>query len=219
MSEERTFDYFISRRKGFSYLTYQIIISKISIGDNEAKVETNKKWFYFIKGTPKTVSIDYKSITGVDVKTMFAFWDLLFSAIFFFAVVLSSDKWWLFTMVIFMLCSFGKNIEISRNGLPKIIIPVDGMGPAKELIKNICEDFKIKMTTIGGTVSEKTESTGTKKENFLDMLPFRTMVEERLSSEEIEANQTLKKIMPYINLIGLVATAIVSLVICNIWLY
>jgi hypothetical protein len=214
--DQVTNEFVITRSKGFSYLTYLNIISKILIGDNEVTIETNKKWFYFVKEKRKTVSIDYKSITNIEVKTIFAFWDLLFSILFLFAFISSFDIWWLALIIIFLICSFEKNIIISLNNFPKIIIPADGIGLDKELIKNICEAFKMKTMAFEGSVSEKTESEDANKSNILDVLPFKTMVEEKLSPEKIENNLTLKKVMPHINLIGGVVAIIICLFLSSI---
>jgi hypothetical protein len=192
-------EFVMTRSKGFSYLAYLNIVSKISFGDNEATIETDKKWLYFIKGKQKTVSFDYKSIANVEVKTVFAFWDLLFSILFLIAFFSTHELWLLALIAVFMLCSFGKNIAISQNNLPKIIIPVDGIGSDKQLIKNICEAIKTKAVNLQ---EPTTVNLGSKKANVLDALPFKTMVEEKIPPETIENNQTLKKIIPHINLIA-----------------
>jgi hypothetical protein len=217
MAEEKTTEnensggneFVITRSKGFSYVTYLNISSKVLIGDNEAVIETNKKWLYFIKGKQKTVSLDYKSITNVEVKTMFAFWDLLFSILFLFAFISSLDIGWLVFFAVFMICSFGKNIVISRNNLPKVIIPADGIGSDKELIKNVCDGIRAKMPDIGEPAAVNTDTTDSKKTNILDALPFKTMVEQRIPSEKIESNPTLKKVMPYMNVIGVGVIAVI----------
>lgn len=199
----------ITRSKGFSYLTYLKISTGILLKDNEATIETNKKWLYFIKGKQKTVSLDYKTITNIEVKTVLAFWDLLFAMLFLVTFVSSKDVWLLIIFAVFLICSFGKNIVISRNNLPKVIIPADGIGSDKEVIKNICDDIRARMPDIGEPTGVNIDTADSKKTNILDALPFKSIVEQRIPSEKIENNPTLKKLMPHMNIIGVGIIAII----------
>ena len=141
-------EFTITRSKGFSYITYLNIVSKISFDDDAAGIETAKNWFYFIKGKPRPMNIDYKTITNVEVKTTFSFWDLLFSILFLIMFISSHEIWLLVFTAVFVFCSYGKNVVISRNNGPKIIIPADGIGSDKVLINNICDKIKAKCPNI-----------------------------------------------------------------------
>lgn len=200
-------EFVITRSKGFSYITYLKIASKVIFGDDAVNIETTKNWFYFIKGKPRSMNVDYKTITNVEVKTTFAFWDLLFSVFFFISFISSQEIWWLVLIAIFMFCSFGKNVVISRNNGPKVLIPADGIGSDKDLLKNICESFEKRITN----ASEKVEKTKGKK--ILELLPFKTLLEGKISPETIEGNPTLKKIVPHANLIGLGLLAVIAIIV------
>jgi hypothetical protein len=203
-------EFVITRSKGFSYITYLKIVSKVVFGDGAVAIETAKKWFYFIKGKPKSINVDYNAIASVELKTAFAFWDLLFSMIFLIMFVSSHEIWWLVLIAVFIFCSFGKNIVISRNNGPKIIIPADGIGSDNELIKNICGFFEKKVPGITNPGLEN-KPQGLK---VLDVLPFKTLVEGKFSPGTIESNPTLKKMVPYAyaNVIGLSLIAVIVII-------
>jgi hypothetical protein len=192
-------EFVIRRNKGFSNITYLSIVSKIVMGDNAATLETSKRWIYFIKGTPRTISIDYNSITSIEVKTIFSFWDLIFAVFFLIVFISTLEIWLLALIVLFLLCSFGRNIEISRNNRRKIIIPADGIGSEKQVIMNICDVIRSKAANIGDPAPGSTES---KKQNILDSLPFKTLIERKIPREKIENNPALKTIVPHSNLIA-----------------
>jgi hypothetical protein len=197
----------ITRHKGFSYVTYLKIFSKIIFGDTGINVETKKDWFYFIKGKPKTISVNYNEITKIEVKTVFAFWDLLFSIILLIALLAEFEIWLLVVFVIFLLCAYGKSINISlANGL-KVKIPADGIGSDKALIKTIFETIQSKIpeqntaaTATSDPKEKKPEATGSVFK-FLDILPFKGLAEEKIPKKVIEGNSFIKKIIPFTNLI------------------
>jgi hypothetical protein len=133
----------ITRSKGFWYIMYLKIISRVFFSEESMKIDTTKNWLYFIKGTPSSVSIDYKSIVSLEVKKVFGIWDLIFAGIFLINwLFFDLDIWWLLLTALFVLSAFGKSIIISLNNNLKVIIPADGLGIDTQLIKQICDQVK-----------------------------------------------------------------------------
>jgi hypothetical protein len=187
---------------------YLKIFSKIIFGDTGINVETKKDWLYFIKGKPKTTSIGYNEITNIEVKTVFAFWDLLVAIVLFIALLAEFEIWTLIIFAVFLLCAYGKIINISLANGSRIKIPADGIGPDKELIKTICETIQSKIpeqnidaATAMPEVKDKELKPTNSILKLLDILPFRNFAEEKLPKKVIEGNSFIKKIIPFTNLI------------------
>jgi hypothetical protein len=122
-----------SKTKGFSYINYCTIKTAVTFNENDVSLNKSTKWFYVFGGKPNPTTIDYNSIENVEVKTHFSIGDLIFALFFFVMWPVTGEIWLAAFTLVFLFCSYGKNIIITRKDSVKTIIMSEGLGQGDEL--------------------------------------------------------------------------------------
>ena len=121
------------RMKGIGIVYYSIVTSKVVFEENRFLVERLRKIFY-VKGKTQNDAVDYGSIEKVEVKTNFALIDLIYGLVIGGICLVGGEVLWgLVALALFLFCSYGKKITVTRKDASKMVIQSDGIGQRAQI--------------------------------------------------------------------------------------
>jgi hypothetical protein len=199
-------DFIITKGKFLYYFGNPKITSKIFLGDDKLDIVTEKKVLYFINTASSSNSIDYETISKVEVKPKFTIWYLFLSAFVFISSALTFSPLLLVLIPIFLIFSYSKKIVISHSNIRTLVIPADAFGKDKAVIKDFCIAFRKRAQNL-----PEIKDVSLNDLKIAKVLPFKAIID-KIVPPNVE-NPVVKKLVPYANAVGVGLISIIVFII------